>query len=86
METFVKIDENLIKDLLQTQGQILSLLMKKEKNHVHQSELISLKEAAHIYSMSYDFFYDKVKNGTLKSTKVGRSIRVKKGDIESLIS
>ena len=85
MDTFIKVDESLIKDLLETQNQILSFL-KKEANQVKsKSELISLKEASSLYSMSYDFFYDRVKNGSLNSYKVGRMIRVKKSDIESLI-
>lgn len=48
-------------------------------------QLLTVKEAAEVLSLTPDTIYRMTKTGRLPSVRIGRTIRIKKDDLDTLI-
>ncbi|MCF6339957.1 MAG: helix-turn-helix domain-containing protein [Sulfurimonas sp.] len=82
MDMFVKINENFLEDLMNTQTKILNLL-EKQKNNENEN-LMTVKQAQKFLNISEAFLRKKIASGDLKVIKVGTAIRVEKKELFKL--
>lgn len=82
MDTYIKVNEDVLTDLLESQTKILNLLEKQKNNE--SENLLTIKQAQSFLNMSEAFLRKKIASGDLKIIRIGNAIRVEKKELLKL--
>lgn len=87
MHTYIKIEEDILKNLLNTQTEILNLLQKKDNKHVDRKDnILTVEEAAKFLKVCKNFVYARTRDGRISSFRAGSDIRINKSELIKFIN
>ena len=92
----MKIELQRLKEALQAHHQALQQLQSalrdfeetlkgQETSQASRTELLSIEEVCQALGMGKSFAYKRIKNGEIPSIRLGRSIKVKRQDLEEYL-